>query len=295
MHTVSDRNNTGDDKLYKLRLNPASASRYNYIITNDSKTSLEVNDKKIENTRKTDVQVNYEINKDSLGDFLVSMVYDKIHLHTKNGDTETELDAANASTSHDPVEKMIGILKDAKIVATVTTSGQVLSMSGYQDITDKILSSVITNNLEDKLKAQTRWQQMIEQGFIKKNIDQLFKIFPDSAIHIGDKWKSFSSEKSEVSFNVKRFFTLKAINDGVADVESEGEITSDSAVSNAAGQQAVSDLKGKQQGIYLVDIKTGMLVSCNIVTNIEGTIQMMGRDVPVKIENSVKMEGRKLN
>jgi len=29
----------------------------------------------------------------------------------------------------------------------------------------------------------------IGEGIVKKNVDQLFKMFPDSAVHVGDKWK----------------------------------------------------------------------------------------------------------
>ena len=58
------------------------------------------------------------------------MKYDKIHLYTKKGDTETDLDADNAGLTADPTEKMLGILKSANILATVGPMGAVKSASG---------------------------------------------------------------------------------------------------------------------------------------------------------------------
>jgi hypothetical protein len=113
-------------------------------------------------------------------------------------------------------------------------------------------------------------------------------------VHIGDKWKLFSNEKSDISFNVKNFYTLKEINDGVASIESNGEIASDSTDTNLMGYNVTTDLKGQQQGEYAMDIKTGMLMHCKITAAIKGTIQMMGREIPIEIEMNVKIDGELL-
>ncbi len=44
-----------------------------------------------------------------------------------------------------------------------------------------------------------------------------------------------------------------------------------------------SDLKGEQEGEYRMDIKTGMLKSCEVHSKVKGQIQAMGRDIPVTI------------
>jgi len=50
------------------------------------------------------MEVTYTIGKDSSGDILLNIVYDKIHLYAKNGDTEEEQDADKAAESTNPVE-----------------------------------------------------------------------------------------------------------------------------------------------------------------------------------------------
>ena len=53
---------------------------------------------------------------------------------------------------------------------------------------------------------------------VRKNMDDLFRIFPDSAIHIGDSWKLTNQNAGLMAKNI---FRLKAINDDVAVIQSE--------------------------------------------------------------------------
>src|SRR6266496_1737405 len=66
------------DKTYKIRLNPLPGSSYYYDITNETETKLEVDDKKTGNGSKSSVGIIFKIDKDSTGDFLLNMQYDKI-------------------------------------------------------------------------------------------------------------------------------------------------------------------------------------------------------------------------
>src|SRR5260370_10375141 len=69
------------NKVYKLHLNPAAGSKYEYNITNGSEFKMEVADQKVDNQNKSTVQLSYAIDKDSSGNFLLSIVYDKRHLN----------------------------------------------------------------------------------------------------------------------------------------------------------------------------------------------------------------------
>lgn len=293
-HPTSDRSYAGDDKVYKLRLNPVPGSKYQYEVNNESKLSMEVDSKPVENVKKADVTIDYGIDRDSLGDYQLSITYEKIHVYTKNGNLESDLSTDNGANSVDPMERLLSALKDAPIIATVGRAGEIKTVTGYAEIANKILSEATNISLGDKQKVQQQWQTVIEKGMIQKNLDQLFKMFPDSAVHIGDRWRLTSQDNADISFSVKNVYTLRSIKDGVADIESEGDIVSDKTSTVMMGYDVVANLAGKQQGSYSMDIHTGMLVSCHISADIEGKIQLVGRDIPVKITTSVKMSGRKM-
>lgn len=290
----ADRNHAGPDKIFALQLRPLAGSKFSYSVHNDTRTKMEVSGKTIENVNKSDAVVLFSIDKDSSGNTLVGLKYQKLHIYLKKNDEETEIDGDNAETSFDPTDKFLAALKKANIVATVSPAGQIKSVSGYREVVNEMLPELNIQDPAMRTTIQKQWQQMVEENMIRKNINQLFKIFPDSAVHIGDHWKIVSREQGGINFMIKHAFILKSISDGVAYVESRGEIASDSASTELMGYSVSTDLKGDQNGEYEIDIKSGMMLDGDINTDIEGTVQSMGQNIPLKIKVAIKIEGKKL-
>lgn len=294
-NTSRDNDKFDPAKMFRLQLNPVAGSSYNYDITNESETTLELNDKKTEAENKATTGIIFSINKDSSGDFLFNMKYNKIHLYIKNGETETDADAGNAATSIDPTEKALGMIKDARLVATISPAGETKNITGYQELGDKIIAGFATDDINGKTIANNLWNKKIGNGLVKGTIDQLFKIFPDSAVHLHDNWRLTSKQQGEISLIVKNSYTLKAINNDIAVISIEGTITSDNTGNNVMGMGDVTtDLKGGQEGEFEMETKTGMLISCRMKGKAEGTIHVMGKDIPVVVKSSVKIDGHKL-
>jgi len=293
----SDRHYSDSDKskVYQLRLNPPIGSTYYYDITNESEFKLEVEDKKTKNTNKANFGVYYEINKDSSGNLLLNMSYDKIHIYTKKNDKETEMDAENSAASTDPVERMLGFVKNAKIRAIVSPTGDIKTVTGYKELGERMLANFDPNDSYGKNIASQQWEKLVGEGIVKKNMDELFRIFPDSAVHLGDTWKLTYKESGDIPLTAKTVFTLKDINDDIAIIGSEGIIVSDSSSTGFMSfNNASMNLKGKQEGEYEIERKTGMLISCRVKASIEGRLEMIGREIPVIIKTSLKMNGKKI-
>lgn len=290
----SNRDNDAFDpnKMYKLQLNPAIGSSYYYDITNESEMEVEVDDKKTGNETKTTTGLSFKIDKDSTGDFSFTMQYDKLRFYSKTGDTEIDVDAAHAANSLDPIEKTLGIVKNTSMVASISPSGEVKSISGYKELGDKIIAGFAPADVAGKATAQVQWEKQVGNGMIKNNIRQLFKIFPDSMVHLRDTWKLTSQQEGDVSVLVKSTFTLKAINNDVAIISVAGNITSNTEESENVNMR--TDLKGEQEGEFQMETKTGMLISCNMKAVMNGTIKVMGRDIPVMIKTKLKMNGHRL-
>lgn len=284
------------NKTYKLHLNPASGSSYYYAISNESSVKMELEDKKVNSETQTNSSLHYKVAKDSTGNFLFTMLYDKIKMHTKTGDNETDAEASDGSGIINPLDKMLSILKQSHITATVSPSGEILNMKGYKELGDQFLANVAVDDEDQRNLLKAQWDKTIGNGLVKQNLEQLFKIFPDSSVHLKDTWKLNTDEGGEMGLNAKSIFTLKAINSDVAIISVEGDITSDNSTASAMGYSgATISLKGNQEGEYEIEAKTGMLMSCNLTAKVQGTVQAMGQEVPVTIKTSVKISGRKGN
>jgi len=281
-------------RVYHLRLNPAVGSKYTYTITKGSEFELEVDGKKVNNKSRSTMDITYTIGRDSVGNILMNMAYDKVHLYTKNGDKETEMDADNAATSDDPVEKMLALLKGANIQAVLTPGGEMISLNGYDSIKAKVLAVFSPGDVYMKQAAGKQWDQRIKESLIRGNMDQFFRIFPDSAVHVGDRWKLNNTQNDQIALTSQGSYQLKSIEDGTAVIHSEGRITADSAKGEMNGYQVASNLKGDQQGEFDMEAASGMLLRGFVDSKMAGTLQVLGRDIPVTISTSLKMEGRKL-
>ena len=157
------------------------------------------------------------------------------------------------------------------------------------------MSGINATDPYSKNILQTRMEKMIGEEFIKKNLAQLFRIFPDSAVHVGDNWELESKQGGDFGLNIKTDYILKEIDNGIATIESKASLVSDSSENTFMGSGATAELKGEQRGEYQMDITTGMIVSSNINAELEGTVQAMGREIPVTMKMKAKMKGKKVN
>ena len=288
----SNRNYAEEKQLYKLFLNPAEGSKYHYDIRNETVLTVELDGKSIINKNVTTVGINYEIHKDTAGNFILHSTYDNIRLHSQAGDEKTDIDADNASFSVNPVEKLLASLKAAHIFLTISPSGELKASTGYEEIANKVVNDFVANG---QMATRIELEKLIRQKVVDKNADEIFKIFPDSAVHIGDEWKLTRSEISDVNLIVKTVYKLKELNNSLAIIDAEGQITSDSTSANFLGyENAASNLKGKQQARYSIETKSGMLYSGKIKASIKGELNLLGRLVDITISRSVDIQGRRV-
>jgi hypothetical protein len=280
---------------YHLKFNPDSSSKYHYDIKNTTETEIELENKKIQSINTTTTGMSYVINKDTSGNYIVNITYDKVHLYTKTNDSETEADAENASFPLNPADKMLGALKDANLTVSISPTGDIKILSGYKELSEQLMSSLDANDVNARSVAQKQLDKLIGEGMIQKNLDQLFKMFPDSAVHVGDKWKIDSRQNGDFNLNIKTFYRLKDIHNGVAYINSESDLESDNTPIAMLGASVIPNLKGTQEGKYEMEAKTGMLLNGAITSEVKGNMQMMGREVPVKIKTKVNIKGEKSN
>ena len=285
----ADKKYSDDNASYKLHLNPAKGSVYHYDITNETETKMEVNGTEVKNISKSNAGVSYMVNKDSSGNFIFTIKYDKLHIYTKTGDNETEADADNGRLSMNLVDRLLAILKDANLVATITPLGEIKQIKGYDDLSAQLLSTLDQNDLNARQIAQKQLDKMIGGEMIQNNLDQIFKIFPDSAVRVGDKWKINYDQKGDLNFVVTSYFKLKDITSEIVHLTSESEIKSDNSPTTMMGYAVTSNLEAK----YEIESKTGMLLNSKTDSEIKGTIQLQGTEIPIKIKVSVEIEGKR--
>ncbi|HEU4470687.1 MAG TPA: DUF6263 family protein [Flavisolibacter sp.] len=283
-----------DKNTLSLKFNPKPGSVYNYTIENKTELEMEMQGKKTRKNADFDVAITYSIARDTAGNYLFESRYEKIRLVTKDDDVETISDAGNANAWSPLTEKMLGALKESRLVISVAPGNNIKILSGYEELSNRLMSGLDTSNISVKQTAQAKIDEIIKKGLIERNVDQLFRFFPDSAMRVGSKWKVNTKEQQGLALNINTSYALDDISGGVAYISSKSSITSDKTPIAIMGYNAVPELTGEQEGIYEVEAGTCMLLNASVSSSVKGSINLGESAIPVSIRVVMKLEGKRL-
>jgi Family of unknown function (DUF6263) len=163
-----------DGERYQYKLHPAAGRKYNYTIITETSTMLEVEDKKIKTGNRSEIGLIYEVLRDSANNPLIRITYSKLYMVLQKTDEEDQvIDADNAVTSNDEVEKLLNTIKGSSITLTINTKGDIVKVSGSKEISDKIMAGMKADDLKTKQLAQnlinTKMNYSADQN-LSKNI-----------------------------------------------------------------------------------------------------------------------------
>lgn len=254
---------------------------------------MELNDQQTEMTNKTHIGMICEMHKDTAGRHLITLTYDTFHIVTgKNGDVQ---EISSLASSYDPAEKLLGSLKGISLTVILDSPGHILSITGSQEVVRTIMARM--NGVDEHTAKQARdlVAKFAGESFIKNNMEQLFEALPDTAVYIGDTWTSKTSQSDDLPYESIATYTLTSVADGMAQVESASQISSGKEnKTNLMGYDVSTNLRGEQSGSYEVEERTGRVVKSRTETDIKGTLELVGKTVPVRINTIRTIAARKI-
>lgn len=215
----------------------------------------------------------------------VTTSYKKIHMNMSVMGMEIDIDSDKPQDNGetDPAKnplgmmsKMITSIVDKPFVIKVNEEGKVLEVTGF----DKIINDMIdAMKVDEAIKAQTQASmkdQFSEQN-IKDQFAQVFYIFPNKEIKVGDTWEKSYSTGGKMAANYTTTFTVKDIDGNNVALTTKTKIGSGST-----GQE----MDGTQSGNVLVDSKTGLMINAEFDQDI--SVKAQGQAVTVIGKGKIK-------
>ncbi|MEI2739491.1 MAG: DUF6263 family protein [Chitinophagaceae bacterium] len=161
-------------------------------------------------------------------------------------------------------------------VMKVDDEGKVLEIKGFEKIfMDMVDSMGLDENMKAQLTASLK-DQFSEQT-MKDQFAQVFTIFPNKEIKVGDSWEKEYSTSGRMAAKYTTTYTAKEIEGDHVTLTAKTKITS-----SANGQE----MDGTQTGSIIVDSKTGMMVNAEFDQNIE--VKAQGQKVEVIGKGRIK-------
>jgi hypothetical protein len=282
---------------YTVKLHLQKGAKYYCNLFSETASDMELVDKKVSTGNQSEIGLIYEVMEDSSvhSGFKLKITYDKLHLITRKDDKETELNTENGANSFNKTEQAMGALKGSAVYVFIDSVGKISKVEGYDVIANKVMSVFGNLDVESRKNIRAQITQMTGDGFVKNNVEQMFKLFPDTAVYIGDSWSDRKVDSSVMPFNVSNVYTFKSIDHGIGKVEFTAEFSPTDKALNGREVKVIKELSGTQDGEFWVDMTSGLVQKSNMQAKIKAMIEVQGREIPVKIRIKRGVNINKIN
>jgi hypothetical protein len=174
----------------------------------------------------------------------------------------------------------------------VTEKGKILTEDNFDNVYKKDFGTAdIFDNADlDLIKKQ------IKAKFSKKTVEQTMRYFkymyPIDSIDISDSWSVIDTLYPEFGVLSKMKYTLKEVKNNIAFIEVKSVLYQDENFKGLDMDMMYLkfDLKGQQEGLVLLDLKSGWIRKLTIAQNVNGRMTVFAVD-PEGVNLKVQIKG----
>ena len=213
----------------------------------------------------------------------VATSYKSMRMNMQAGGMNIDIDSdkplAEDGNGKDPLQMMNRVFKGLvgkQFIIKVDESGKVLEVTGF----DKILTGMVDSmGMEDNMKMQIEasLKDQFNNESIKDQFAQVFTIFPNKEIKVGDSWEKSYSTTGKMGATFTTTYTAKEIEGDHITLASKTKITS---------KEGGEEISGDQTGNIIVDSKTGLMINAEFDQNME--VNAQGQKVQVTGKGKIK-------
>ena len=216
----------------------------------------------------------------------VTTAYKSLRMNMKMMGMEIDIDSdkpvqdnGDGDVTKNPIgmmNKVIGGIVGKKFIIKVDEEGKVLEVTGFDKIfTDMVDSMGVDEDVKKQVTASMK-EQFNDQS-IKDQFAQVFTIFPNKEIKVGDSWEKSYATGGKMAAKFTTTYKVKEI---------EGDhvtLTTNTKISSNDGGGGIS---GTQTGNMLVDSKTGLMINATYDQQLE--VKAEGQTVEVTGKGKIK-------
>lgn len=128
----------------------------------------------------------------------------------------------------------------------------------------------------------------INEESIKSSMNQFFSFYPNQPIAVGEKWNKEQTIFNNVKMKAQTTYTLEKVENSLAYITVAATISTDSVQKiSFNGMEMTLSLKGNQNGQIIVDTKTGLFTTSTSQQVLDGSIGVMGQEIPTKVTTNI--------
>jgi len=277
-------------KTYVLRQNYPTGYRYDFSINSDQIINQKIGGRDVHLTQNIGTDYTFDITEGHNGEKDVKVTYNRVFMKSiAMGTTMTYNSDEQDSTKKNPFSG----LKGASFFMTVTPDGGIKTVAGIDKMLDNMASKMTTDTSQVKQIKNALSKQFSEE-VVKQTMESSFKIYPERAVKIGDKWTVDTKLQMSMPIETITEYTLKEVKDGIATLSVKGALVSKGSF-EVMGNKMETDLNGTNSGETSIDIKTGIVLNSHLRIELYGKMKSMGQDIDFDMQGINKIVGKEVN
>lgn len=263
---------TNTNKSFDIAFNLQNDSTYRYTVKNNISITQKVDAENTININQNMTLMSaYHVQSENRPDKDLSVTYERITMSSGNQLFSLDYDS-ETDKGLDPVYEGLRTLIDKTYDITVSKQGEIIS-SEPVNAGGAIGQSV--NGLND--------------SSMRKIMLHCFKVYPGSAVAIGDIWeKTYATSIGFANVKVRNKYQLISVDKGVAHLEMQGRVSSEHIDEHDANSV---ELKGIQSGSFDIILETGLVKNGKLSQKLSGKMNITGEMAPVDVESDMFILG----
>jgi len=262
-----------DSSELDLHLNLAAGDSYLYSVSVDQKMVQEIIGEQLEMNQKLNTDYKYTVESNDGESIKIKASCERMQLTVDYPGDQIEYDSElkGSDSRFSGLDNLIG----KPFYLFLDNKGNIYKTEGFKE-------------LGAGLKANEVVKQIFTDSALINSLNM--DIYPDSPVSIGTSWNKIAHiDLMNVKLQNNLSYTLEGTSEDIAWVNVNGDITG-----MADNSDFKMDLKGSQTGTIETDLKSGLISSGNIQTEIEANIQSLDLVSPMKLSSETTITSRKL-
>ena len=173
-------------------------------------------------------------------------------------------------------------------VAEMSKTGKLLSITGFEELAQKMMKTMRDNMDEEKMEELlAQLEGLFSSQSMTEMFDQTSAYYPAKPVKKKDSWtNSLNMGAAPFSFQSNITMTLKKIKGNIATIQCKGEMaTKEDATQEVMGMDAKISVNGTITGYMYIDLNNGLPIKNELNQNIEGSMEILGMAVPLKVKS----------
>lgn len=280
-----------------LTFNPSPGKKYEFTMAVNQEIEMNNYAQKTVVANNSVFVYDVEVKGGDGNNVLLNTFIKRIRINMGAGGAESSVnyDSDNPDSSNSPVavflSKIFNEITGKPISLTINEKGELVSLSGVQQVIDQLLADTAWNAMPNGVQAKEYIKRNFGEDFYKRSFSEMFNVLPGKEVAVGDTWEKHQGKiLMEMKADTKMQNQLKAIDNNTAVVSVNGSVNL-----AAQGSQYIKDIEmaGTQTGNMKIDITTGLIIESDVKHEAEGVYTNADKS-SFKLTGTTKITSREI-